>query len=239
MGQRGGLGQRGVELRGWCTDGHTQWAVHRFGRCSAVIVAVTVPSDQDFNLIPEIWIHREATNLELIYVESAGTRYQSLVNGINSYADHWKTLTSAERHALIYGIAAGVSAGFTAVDAAGTIIDFCATGGIGGLLWGAGKAIIGTAVTCNLASNHYQQVMLAQKAARSTETALVHMQNFAYELGISSNKVIYTPEIKSYTDLLCNFYSSTPFNGGHNFARPTTLPNMIIGAQHLPGYQAA
>ena len=40
MGQWGGLGQRGVELGRWRGHGRAQRAVHRFGRCGAVIVAL-------------------------------------------------------------------------------------------------------------------------------------------------------------------------------------------------------
>jgi len=40
MGQWRGLGQRGVELRRWRGEGRAQRTVHRFGRCSAVIVAL-------------------------------------------------------------------------------------------------------------------------------------------------------------------------------------------------------
>ena len=40
MGQRGGLGQRGIELGRRRGHGRAQRAVHRFGGCSAVIVAL-------------------------------------------------------------------------------------------------------------------------------------------------------------------------------------------------------
>ena len=40
MGQWGGLGQRGVELRRRRGHGRAQRAVHRFSRCGAVIVAL-------------------------------------------------------------------------------------------------------------------------------------------------------------------------------------------------------